>query len=217
MGLFNLFSPRLYNISVYTLYSYYLMSLLKYCLEFKNLKIKNILIFGFFVVFTFFQVKSSNFPLSLYVTPWEITYGISDTWLNFWSVTVSWAFQEIERQFEDYFWVQDLKAADSGYYTTVVSAGLVWPLMTITWIYMKADNINPELLLGVAWNVFINTGLLNYKSISGSVTYIYRDNALNFWKINKYGDKPWIKIVVPPFVSPWNYSWTIFFSLNEND
>lgn len=171
-----------------------------------------------FVLFLNYSCFSatSDVPVTLQIMPWVIRYGISDTWLNFWSISVSWVVQEIERQFEDYFRVQDLKAADSGYYTTVVSAGLAWPLMTITWIYMKAWNIYPELLLGVVWNVVIGTNLLNYQSIYNNVTYIRRDNAPNYWKINKYWDKPWIKIVVPPYVSPWNYSWTIFFSLNEN-
>lgn len=187
----------------------------------KNIKIKYFywtkmffILVVFLVVFSF--ASASDVILSLIINPWQITYW-APSYLGLWQINISEIEQDKQAQFDDYFWVSDLVWSDSGYNTTVVSDGLIWPNWSavLTWIYLMAWNSNPELLLWTNWNVEINSVFSwDYYSIFNTpVTYIYRWETLNYWKINKYWDKPWIKIVIPAYTQPWMYSWTIYFDI----
>jgi hypothetical protein len=170
----------------------------------------------FFVVFLSF-VKATDVIVSITINPWQITFWAPVS-LSLWSISLSQTSQNKEWQFDDYFRVSDLIWSDSGYNTTVVSDGLVWPSWSspLTWIYLMAWSIwGPELLLGTTWNVQINSALSSdyYSIFNVPVTYIYRPQSINYWKVNKYWDKPWIRIVIPPYTQPWMYSWTIYFDI----
>lgn len=180
--------------------------------------LKNTLYFCIIVFFSFFCFVGASTPVivSLSIIPWQITYW-SPTYLNLWQIDISPVQQETQWQFGDYFWVKDLGSSDTGYTTTIVSDWLIWPnWATLTWIYLMAgNNWGPELLLWVDWNVKINPVFSGsyYSIFSSPVTYIYRQQWANYWKINKYGDKPWIKVVTPGYMQPWTYSWTIYFDI----
>jgi hypothetical protein len=171
------------------------------------------------LLYIFFFVKSfstnTNTLVTVAITPWQITYG-SPVYLNLWQINLSQTQQEIEWQFSEHFWISDLEASDNGYTTTIVSDGLVWAnWIILTWIYLAAwNNGIPDLLAGLVWDVRINQLFSgNYFSINNPITYIYRPQWLNYWRISKYGDRPWIKIIVPPYAQPWTYSWTIYFDI----
>lgn len=170
----------------------------------------------FFLIFLSF-VKASDVMVSITINPWQITYW-APSYLGLWQINISETEQNKQAQFEDYFWVSDLVWSDSWYSTTVVSDGLLWPdwSSTLTWIYLMAWNWStPELLAWIPGGVRINSVFSwEYYSIFDTpVTYIYRPETSNYWKINKYWDKPWIKIVIPPYTQPWMYSWIIYFDI----
>jgi len=171
-----------------------------------------ILLYVFFVVDSF----SDNTLVQVSIVPWQITLGFP-AYLNLWTINLSQSPTEVEWQFGDYFWVSDLGGSDNGYRTTIVSDGLIWNnWVTLTGIYLIAwNNWAPELLLWVDWDVRINTAFLGsgQSIFSNPVTYIYRPQWINYWRINKYGDKPSIRIVLPPYSQPWQYSWTIYFDI----
>jgi hypothetical protein len=162
-------------------------------------------------------VKATDVIVSITIDPWQITYWAPAS-LSLWSIALSQTSQNKQWQFDDYFRVSDLAWSDSGYSTTIVSDWLIWPNWSIplTWIYMMAGNAwGPELLLWLTWDIRVNPAMSDsyYSIFSTPVTYIYRPEASNNWKVNKYWDKPWIRIVVPPYTQPWMYSWTIYFDI----
>ncbi|MFZ2151054.1 MAG: hypothetical protein WAZ12_02055 [Candidatus Absconditicoccaceae bacterium] len=187
----------------------------------KNIKIKYFygtkmffILVVFLVVFSF--ASASDVILSLIINPGQITYG-APSYLGLGQINISEIEQDKQAQFDDYFWVSDLVGSDSGYNTTVVSDGLIGPngSAVLTGIYLMAGNSNPELLLGTNGNVEINSVFSGdyYSIFNTPVTYIYRGETLNYGKINKYGDKPWIKIVIPAYTQPGMYSGTIYFDI----
>lgn len=127
--------------------------------------------------------------------------------------------QYIEQQFTENFWVEDLQWYATGYYTTIQCDGIYGPLNTkLTWIELKAGDSDPELIAWLTWpNVAINSALSSYMNIVEPVTYIYKNNgANNIGLVNKYGDKPRLKITIPPTAQPGIYSGTIVFSFYMN-
>jgi len=180
------------------------------------LKIEIFIISIFLLYFVSFSNAATDVQLSLVINPWQIDYW-SPMYLNLWQINLSQVEQNIQWQFGDYFWVSDLAWSDNGYNTHISCDGLVWPnWIVLTWVYLMAwNNGNPELLNWNAWSVKINSSFSgNYFSMfNGPVTYIYRDPWTNHWIINKYWDKAWIRVVVPPYTQPWTYSWTIYFDI----
>lgn len=193
---------------------------------YKNIKMYNKYIYGirffgilFVFLFSLSFVKSSDIIVSIDILPWEITRWASSN-LSLGQISLDDQNKELSWQFEDDFWINDLKWHDNGYNTMIVSDWLIWPNWNIlTGIYLMAGNGNrPVLDRGVLWDVRINDVFSgNYHSIYWDpVVYIYRPVWPNNWKINKYKDRPWIKIVVPPYTSPWTYSGTIYFDVPGN-
>ncbi len=124
--------------------------------------------------------------------------------------------QIVSGQFTDYFWVEDILGEITGHYTTIQCDGIYGPNSTIlTGIELKAWSSTPTLLLWTTWAyVAINPSLSTYHSIIEPITYIYKStHPSNAWIVNKYGDRPWIKILIPGNTPPGMYSGTIVFSL----
>lgn len=169
------------------------------------------------MLFNFLFALNEEWTISLEITWFGIRHGTP--WnLDLWSVEVSWSIQELSGQFQDFFWIEDLLWRMTWHYTTVQCNGLYWPSNSlITWIYLKAWNIVPQLILWLSWNVSVQNSLSDYVSIYKPIVYIYKTTqASNIWLANKYWDIPWIKVVIPPYSSAWNYNWTIVFSLYSN-
>ncbi len=123
--------------------------------------------------------------------------------------------QEISGQFTEPFWIEDIEGYTTGHYTTIQCDGIYGPSNTrLTGIELKAGSITPELLMWLtSLHVKINPVLSSYTNIIEPVTYIYKEtDPSNIGIINKYGDKPWIKIFIPAGSPPGTYSGTIVFS-----
>jgi hypothetical protein len=156
----------------------------------------------------------------------EITLKIQWIWVrhgtpNNLNLTATWNAsqdQEITWQFGNYFWIEDLLWLSTWHYVTIQCNGLHWPAgHIITWIYLEAWNVNPTKILWNNWNVFISSNLSSYQSIYNPIVYIYKStNNSNIWLVNKYGDIPIFKVVVPANTTAWTYNGTIIFTLYTN-
>lgn len=177
----------------------------------------------FFLIIGILLVILSSFLYYTYAAQGVITFEI--TWVglrhgtpeNFpiSTVTSSPSDQEISGQFTQSFRVEDIEGYATGHYTTIQCAGIRGPYDTVlTWVELMAGNPVPELLMWTTGpNVSINPSLTTYTNIIEPITYIYKDTNLNnIWIVNKYGDKPWIKILIPAGTPPGTYSGTIVFS-----
>lgn len=162
----------------------------------------------------FFYTNADDWYLTLEVRGFGIRHGTPDN-TNLWLLTTSGNEQELTGQFTDYFWVEDLQGYTTGHYTTIQCDGVYGPSWYIlSWIYLKAGNITPELIQWLTGNhIFINSILNNYIDILSPITYIYKETHNdNAWLANRYGDKPYYKIIIPAYAPPGMYSGTIVFS-----
>lgn len=167
--------------------------------------------------FTYAQVY--EWDITLRITWLGIRHGTPEN-LSLWTITSSPGDQYISGHFTQPFWVEDIEGYMTGHYTTIQCAGVYGPNNTIlTWVELMAGDTEPELLMGMTGtNVFINPMLHTYTSITEPVTYIYKTtDTNNIWIVNKYGDKPWLKILIPPTSPAGIYSGTIVFSFYMND
>ncbi|MCF7834752.1 hypothetical protein K9M48_01715 [Candidatus Gracilibacteria bacterium] len=169
------------------------------------------------MLFNFLFALNEEGTISLEITGFGIRHGTPGN-LDLGSVEVSGSIQELSGQFQDFFWIEDLLGRMTGHYTTVQCNGLYGPSNSlITGIYLKAGNIVPQLILGLSGNVSVQNSLSDYVSIYKPIVYIYKTTqASNIGLANKYGDIPWIKVVIPPYSSAGNYNGTIVFSLYSN-
>lgn len=161
-----------------------------------------------------FVFSQSQTILTMSINPWQLSYD-SPAYLNLWQINLSESQQNIQWQFDDYFWVSDLMWLDDWYSTNIQCDWLYGANgVVLSWIYLKAWNINPTLILWNPWNVFISPHFSDYYPINNwPVIYIYREAGANYWTINKYWDMPWIRVTIPPYTQPWTYSWIIFFDI----
>lgn len=176
-----------------------------------------IIISYWFFYFTLAQSTAQGI-ISLKITWLGIRHGTPENF-PIWTITASPSDQEISWHFTDYFRVEDIQWYATWHYTTIQCDGIYGPSNTkLTWIEIKAGNTNPELIMGLTWpNVQINTLLANYTNILEPVTYIYKETNTNHaWIVNKYGDKPRLKILIPPAAPAGIYSGTIVFSFYMN-
>ncbi|EKD25362.1 MAG: hypothetical protein ACD_80C00079G0005 [uncultured bacterium (gcode 4)] len=179
----------------------------------KNIVLLSIASILFFLLFVNHTLLVNAWDVSLQIKWMGIRHGTPDN-VNLWLLTASGNDQEINGQFSGYFWVEDIEGYITGHYTTIQCEGVYGPLWNkLTWVYLKAGNINPERILWLTGNVLIAPSFADYTSILSPMTYIYKPTALgNAWIVNKYWDKPWLKIVVPGGTPPGTYSGTIVFS-----
>lgn len=171
-------------------------------------------IFLCLIVSGIYRVNAAEADITLKITGLGVRHGTPEN-LPIWMVMALPTDQEISGQFTENFRVEDLLWSIVGHYTTIQCDGIYGPYWTkLTWIELKAGNILPQLLMGMTGpNVYINPDLSHYINITEPVTYFYKETETNqLGIINKYGDKPWIKILIPSSAPPGIYSGTIVFS-----
>lgn len=156
----------------------------------------------------------------------DVCIGIDDTEVNLGTITASSVDETQAATFTNEFWVEDLKWADAGYYTTlqIASTGLQ---SATTSTDIPAANISVRTAAtGNAWvtvmdwtantNVVVDAWMANYQSLDVARTFIKRDTAANAWLVGKYGAKPDIQVVVPKYTSVGNYTGVLTYTLIEN-
>jgi hypothetical protein len=127
---------------------------------------------------------------------------------------------EIALSGTDYFWLDDLLGANSGYNTTVQMADLTTsgsgtialanvaiqiPAASVT---LMAGSANPRVL----YSPVLNTGYQAFSS-SAALTFVYRDNANNSGLVGQYGLLPKLRINVPAFQTLGSYSGVLTYTL----
>lgn len=183
------------------------------------MKSKNIFLYACIILFFIFWlfVFGADIQLSFEIKWLWIRHWTPNN-INLWTIQYSNQLQDITWKFSDYFWVEDLMWLKTWHYTTIQCDWLYGPTWSIiTWIYFKVENVVPTKIMWKTWEVYISDDLIDYKSIYEPLVYIYKINSvLNWWKANKYWDMPYVKVVIPPYTTPWTYNWTIIFSLYMN-
>lgn len=167
------------------------------------------------------SLQDESVPVYVEITAGNISIGIEDDYIDFgqWPTSVS---NHVETaNFSDHFWVQDMKGADAGYYTTVqLSGNLQWPGNE----FIPAANLEMRVVGDPAtldWSpntrVQTDTGIKgNWVSMETARDFIRRDNATNHGVIGRYGVKPEMRLDIPWFQSVGNYTGTLVYTLYEN-
>ena len=125
----------------------------------------------------------ANTTVQLEVLWWAVS--ITATWsFDFWSTTASTSAQTITWAFTDYFTVEDLKSAYSGYYTTLqLSGDLVWSgsnTISSGNVYASVTTTGVTLITGTANpRVVVADAMLSFQALNSAVTFIKRDPAAN--------------------------------------
>lgn len=141
---------------------------------------------------------------------------------DFGTYTVSSLSQTVTGAFvgaQGYFFVDDQKGANPGYYTTLQMSGNLVGTggQFISWsnVYVQAGS--PELLAWVANpRVYTHWDVSSYASLWAARQFINRDSANNQGIIGKYGTLPGMQLVIPPYQGVGTYVWTLVFTLYEN-
>ena len=171
--------------------------------------------FGVFNSSSWILAVESN----LVISSWAISIGYPNN-LNFPNLISTENSQDIYLYSDDYFWIEDLKSSNSGYYLTMSVSDMLWPISSIS-----ANNIQIKVsswITTLSWSeitqIIIPPSTASWFNIFPSaspVTVIKRD--LNTWgKIWKYWIKPTFKITIPAFQYIWSYMSTISYDLIEN-
>ncbi len=170
------------------------------------------ILFGFwlFLLLIIF-VEAQNSQVELSVQGQWLIIGTPNN-LNIWSVSEG---DTIESSFVDYFWIEDLRGISTGHYTTIQCDGLYGPSDSIiTWVQLSWAIVDR-----IAWtanNTLIYSSLSSRTDITEPKLYLYRNDIVwTNWLINRYGNKPAIKITVPSWVPAGSYKWKITYTLYD--
>ncbi len=149
--------------------------------------------------------------------PASMSIGI-DSWVLFaQEIIVDGQDQEVSQQLSGYLRVDDPVGADSGWYTTLSITDLTWTVANIPNdnIFLQASGV---VLLSWTANtgVIIASWLTNYQVFSGVLTYIERPSWFNGGVTGRYGNKAWLKILVPAYQKIEEYHAMMTYTLYEN-
>lgn len=187
-----------------------------------------VLLLGVFVGIVFSLWSSEAAPQTtdvfLTLSGGEVTIGSIGS-IDLGTFSVSSSVQNAEGAFADDFWVEDLKGADAGWYTTLSTTDMIHQGDNSTKI--TADNIsvkaptsitllwgstNPLVILDAAWSAY-----RSFSSAGNQLTFISRNTeSVNNGLLGKYGVKPSIKVVIPAYQAVGSYKAVLTYTLFEN-
>ncbi len=153
------------------------------------------------------------------------TVCIGSTWsFDFGNYQVSSSSQTVNGAFTNPFYVDDLKGADSGYYTTVqVNAPLAgpgWATISNANVYMKTAAIGNPGIITLAGTpntrVIVAPGMIAYQSLDTPRQLINRNTAPNFGVLGQYWVNPQMQLVIPAYQAVGTYTGTLTYTLYEN-
>ena len=160
------------------------------------------------------------------ILPGNICIGSTGVF-NFGSYTVSSVAQTITNAFSVatgwYFYVDDLRGADSGYYTTVQMSGNlvgIWgsiPAINVSMRTAAVGAAGVTTLAGTAnTRVTIDAAMSAYQTLDVARQLIERNTAANSWVIGQYGVLPQMQLVIPAYQSVGTYTGTLVYTLYTN-
>ena len=173
---------------------------------------------------------SETTNVEIEVTPGDICIGIDDTEVDLGTVTTSSSATTSSATFANEFWVEDLRGADEGYYTTlqIASTGLQSPTTSTD---IPAANVSVKTaatgaggitLMGGSANsqVVVDAGMAAFQTLDSARTFIKRDDssagAGNGGLVGQYWVAPEIQVVVPAYTAVGSYTWVLTYTLIEN-
>jgi hypothetical protein len=150
--------------------------------------------------------------------------------LDLGTFTVSSSSQTVEGDFtaatdEEYFWVEDLKGVDVGWYTTLQASAMSGANGTIPAanISLKVDPATVSLLAGTAnARVELASAWASYRVADTPLVFIERDTGNaepagpNNGVIGWYGVLPSVQVVIPAYQSVGAYTSVLTYTLFEN-
>lgn len=165
---------------------------------------------------------STTTTVRVTISWWNICIGSSGVF-DFGNFMVSSFEQTVSGAFATgYFFVDDLKGADSGYYTTVQMSGHLvvsgWSAV-ISWsnVYLRTSSATPTLLQGQPnAGVIIHAAATWFQSLDAARQLILRNVWANNGVISMYWTLPLMQLVIPAYQPVWVYVGTMVFTLYEN-
>lgn len=166
--------------------------------------------------------QAADTTVNMQITAWAVTYG-APTALTFGTtLTTSFAAQTLAQDFSgaaNYFWIQDLKGADSGYNTTLqLSGNLVAWSNTITWSNVSFRSVGSIVTVSGTTNtsVVFDAATTAYQALNTSRTFIRRNSGANLGRIGYYGGNINLQVNVPAGQPAGSYAGTLVYTLIEN-
>lgn len=164
---------------------------------------------------------TENVTVQVEILAGDICIGTTGAF-DFGQYTVSSSSQNQTWVFTDEFWVEDLKGADTGYYTTVqLSGDMVGPgtaTIPAANVSMKVDSTTVTTMAGSTnTGVVVDSWLLSFTALNSAVTFIERVDGTNNGLIGMYGTIPEMQIVIPAYQSVGTYTATLVYTLYEGN
>lgn len=118
----------------------------------------------------------------------------------------------------DYFWTDDMKGSNSGWYSTISVTDLTGTNGTIGSgnIAMKVTTTGTTLITGTAnTNVVVANTLINYTALNSPVTFMQRTAGTNLGKLGRYATFPWLQVTIPAYQAVGSYHATLIYTLYD--
>jgi hypothetical protein len=164
---------------------------------------------------------AENVTVEVEILPGDICIGTTGSF-DFGQYTVSSSSQTQTGLFTDNFWVEDLKGADTGYYTTLqLSGDMEGPGSATIPAANVSVRVDDTTVVLIAWSV--NTGvtipawLTTFTPLNGAVTFIEREDGPNDGLIGMYWKIPEMQVVIPAYQSVGTYTATLVYTLYEGN
>lgn len=168
---------------------------------------------------------STTTSVQINILPGNMCIGSTGTF-NFGSFAASSSIQTVTGAFVGsggYFYVDDLRGADVGYYTTVQVGNLAGPGSATLGsgnVYVKTatqGSAGVTLMAGVAnTNVQIQAAMSAYQSLNTARQLIIRNTGTNNGLIWQYGVLPQLQIIIPAYQAVGTYTGTLTYTLYSN-
>lgn len=166
---------------------------------------------------------SEDTTVQVTIDPGDICIGSTGSF-DFGTYSVTSTAQTVTGAFTNEFWVEDLKGADSGYYTTLqLSGDLVGPggaTIADSAVSVKTAAVGSAGITTMAGTantrVVVDAGMTAYQALDAARTYIKRDTAANSGVVGKYGALPQLQVVIPAYQAVGTYTATLVYTLYEN-
>ena len=164
--------------------------------------------------------------VQLDILPGDMCIGSTGAF-DFGSFIVSAISQTVTGAFagaDGYFYVDDLKGDDLGYYTTIqLNADMDGPgsaTLSSGNVYMKTPAIGSGGITTIAGsvnsNVEVHPSMTGYQSLDVARQLIIRDNTSNLGVIGQYGVLPELELVIPAYQAVGLYTATLTYTFYEN-
>lgn len=169
------------------------------------------------------QVHAATATIAMQITGGTVYINAPAEFFFTSTVSTSFAAQSLVQEFSgvnNYFVVQDMRGADSGWNTTLQLSGALttWEYSIPAWnVEFKASSTGVILM---SWEanprVMMDSNTALYQSLNTARTFMYRASAANTGAIGKYAQTIRLNINIPANQAAGYYAGTLIYTLIEN-